>query len=257
MTNSPPSRNTASDDTLIGVLHLLRDKMKQNTDDMLPAKVIAYDRTTNRAQVQPLIMMVNTRNEILNRAQIASVPVLQVGGGGFVISFPLIPGDLGWIKASDRDISLFKANYAAAAPNTQRTHNFSDAMFIPDSFMKDVVINGEDAGNLVIQNLDSTVRIAIWPDKVKITAPEVIVVAPEVTVIASTEITLDTPLTTCTGDLVVEGDISTDGNITGHGSAQIDGSLTANVDVIANGTHLHTHTHGGVMTGGSNTGAPN
>ncbi len=216
----------------MGAFDLFRAKFLQNTDDMLPAKVIAYNRATNRAQVQPLIVMVTTSNEQVPRAQIASVPVLQIGGGGFVISVPLKPGDLGWIKANDRDISLFLKNYAQTAPNTQRKHKFSDAVFIPDSFMKDVIINGEDDENLVIQSLDGTVRIALWEDKIKITAPEIILNA-------STSVTLDTPLVACTGDVTVEGNITADG------------------DVLADGVSLHNHTHGGVQTGGGNTGVPN
>ncbi|WP_202973956.1 Gp138 family membrane-puncturing spike protein [Fimbriiglobus ruber] len=61
---------------------------------MLPAQVIAYDRTTNRAQVQPLIAVVTTANQVVQRAQ-SSVPVFQYGGGGFVLSFPVMTGDTG------------------------------------------------------------------------------------------------------------------------------------------------------------------
>jgi len=37
----------------------------------------------------------------------------------------------------------------------------------------------------------------------------------------------------------------------------INGNLTVTGTVTGQGTNLHTHTHGGVQTGGSNTGAPN
>ncbi len=231
MTNAPPSRNQAMDGTLFGVLELFRAKFLQSTDDMLPAKVIAYDRATNRAQIQPLIVMVNTLNEQINRAQIASVPVLQIGGGGFVMSFPIKTGDLGWIKANDRDISFFLKTYANSAPNTQRKHSFSDAVFIPDSFMKDVTINEEDDDNLVIQSLDGSVRIALWDNQVKITAPAII---------------LDTATTTCTGELIVDGDITSS-----------TGDITATMgDVLAQSVSLHNHIHSGVTTGGGTTGAP-
>ncbi len=241
MTIAPPSRNLTLDNTLVGVLSLWRAKLLQNMDDMLPAKVIAYNRTTNRAQIQPLIYQVTTLNELVNRAQIASVPVLQIGGGGFVMSFPINPGDLGWIKANDRDISLFLRNYEIAAPNTQRKHNFSDALFIPDSFMKDVTIASEDANNMVIQNLDGSVRIAIWPDKVKITAPSII---------------LDTPTTTCTGDLIVDGDTTVTGNIIAQSDVTIDGDLIVDGIATINGIDFAMHRHTGVTTGSSNTGTP-
>lgn len=169
MTNAPFSRNPADNDSMVGMFRLVLTKFLQGVDDMLPAQVIAYDRPSNRAQVQPLIQMVTTNNERVNRAQIASVPVLQLGGGGFVMSFPIASGDLGWIKANDRDISLFKTTYALSAPNTQRKHDFSDALFIPDA-MLNIALASEDAGNAVFQNTDGTVKIALWPTLIKILA---------------------------------------------------------------------------------------
>jgi phage baseplate assembly protein gpV len=255
----------AKDGSLAGAFDLFTSKLLQRTDDMLPAKVIAYNRVTNRAQVQPLIVTVTTDNVQVPKAQIASVPVYQAGAGGYVISFPVQAGDLGWIKANDRDISLFLKNYSQAAPNTQRKHKFSDAVFIPDSFMKDVTINSEDDANLVIQTKDGTVRVAIWSSKVKVTAPTVEIVggteisftAPQVTITASTNITLDTPLTTITG--AIEGGTNPmyAQTTTFNGDITTTGDMAADGDVTADGVSLHNHTHGGVQTGGGNTGVPN
>ncbi|OWK42477.1 hypothetical protein [Fimbriiglobus ruber] len=49
-------------------------------------------------------------------------------------------GDTGWIKANDRDISLFKQTTAASSPNTARLHDFADAMFFPDTLLNGVTI---------------------------------------------------------------------------------------------------------------------
>jgi phage baseplate assembly protein gpV len=251
--STPPSRNLAGDGTLIGAFELFKQKFLQNTDDMLPAQVIAYDRATNRAQVQPLISQVTTDGTLILRGQIASIPVLQIGGGGFVISMPIQTGDLGWIKANDRDITFFLQTYAQSAPNTQRKHTFSDALFIPDSFMKGVTIAGEDANNLVIQNLAGTVRVAIWGDQVKITAPNII---------------LNAPTTTCTGNLVVDGTSLLTGAVTADSTLQVSGDITADSDMIVtsnlnvtgtstmNGIPFGTHVHGGVQSGSSDTGVP-
>lgn len=172
-TNSPPSRNPADDDSLTGLLQLVLTKFLQKTDDMLPVQVLAYDRATNRAQVQPIIAVVTTDQQQVQRAQVASVPVFQYGAGGFVISFPVQTGDLGWIKANDRDISLFKQTMTANPPNTQRKHSFEDAMFFPDTMLHDVAIASEDANNPVFQNFAGTTRLALWPDFFKFTAPQV------------------------------------------------------------------------------------
>jgi hypothetical protein len=173
VTNAPGSANTADADSLAGMLRFVLTKFLQNTDDMLPAQVIAYDRTTNRAQVQPLIQFVTTANEVVSRAQVASIPVLQLGGGGFVASFPIQTGDLGWIKANDRDISFFKKTLKNSSPNTQRKHSFEDALFIPDIMMRATTIASEDVNNLVIQNLAGTVKIAWWSTFLKIISPGV------------------------------------------------------------------------------------
>jgi len=238
MTNpSIPSINPA--DALGGlsgaIKHVLA-KYKQNMNDMLPARVISYSRTTNRARVQPLIAMITTGNEQLQRAQIASVPVFQIGGGGYVLSFPIVTGDLGWIKANDRDISIFLQKYQESAPNTNRTHNFADAVFFPDSMMRNVVIDGEDTNHVVLQNNSGTCRVAIWDDRVKITAPHVVI---------------DSPLTTCTGAFEAGTRVDYD-----H-SANFHGDIITDHDVIASTTRLHTHTHNGVTTGSGNTGEPN
>lgn len=275
---APPSRNQAKDGTLSGLLDLFRIKLGQRWEDMLPAKVIAYDRATNRAQIQPLINIVDTLNERIERPQSASMPVLQAGAGNCVISFNLLPGDLGWIKANDRDISSFLKNYAQSDPATQRTHSFKDAVFIPDSFMRSVNIAGEDTSNMTIQTNDGNVRIAIYPDKIKITAPtiemaaenidmtastKISMAAPQIEMTASTSVSIDTPLTTIAG--AVESGTNPsypntaqfNGNIDTTGNISANGTVTGSTDVVAGGIALRTHTHGGVQTGGGNTGVPN
>lgn len=169
--NAPPSRNPTNNYSAIGAFAVALEKFLQNVDDMLPAKVVAYNRMTNRAQVQPLVSQVTELNDTVPRAQVASVPVMQFGGGGFVLSFPLKPGDLGWIKSNDRDISFFKKLLGFCTPNTARKHSFEDGVFISDTMMKAVIIAAEDTDNAVLQNLAGTVRIALWPNQLKITTP--------------------------------------------------------------------------------------
>lgn len=167
---SPPSLDPASYGDFSGVIRFVLTKLLQNTDDMLPAQVIAYDRTTNRARVQPLIAVVTTDNIRIDRAQVASVPVLQPGGGGFVMSFPIKTGDLGWIKANDSDISLFLQNLQNSSPNTARLHSFEDAIFIPDTMFKSVTIDPADTDNVVIQSLDGTCKISMGATSIAFTS---------------------------------------------------------------------------------------
>jgi hypothetical protein len=215
-----PSKDPANDGTMAGVLSSVLNKFTQNTDDMLPAKIIAYDRKLNLATVQPLIAMLDTNSNKISRAVISRVPVLQIGGGGFMLNFNLKSGDLGWIKANDRDISLFVQSLSESRPNTLRKKSFEDAIFIP-SIMRNYTIAGEDETHAVIQSLDGSVRISLWSDKVKITAPN---------------------------GLLVDGDIESTGEI------RAAGTVSSQIDVIGGGKSGVNHTHRDSI--GGNTTAP-
>jgi len=169
MSTAIPSIDPADEGDLIGTFRHILGKFLQGVDDMLPAQVISYDRSTNRAVVQPLVMLLTTDNKTVQRPAVASVPVIQYGGGGFVVSPPIKAGNLGWIKANDRDISLFLQSFNNSAPNTVRKHSFSDAVFIPD-VMTGYTIDGEDTDNLVIQSLDGSTKISVGDAGIKLVA---------------------------------------------------------------------------------------
>lgn len=214
--NAEPSSVPADDGTLAGTLRATFRKLLQGVDGMLPARVLAYDRVRNVATVQPMVAVLTTAGQAVGRAQVAEVPVLALGGGGFAIHFPLQPGDLGWIEASDRDISLFTQSMGEAPPNTLRLHSFEDARFIPDA-LRQYDAGAVDSDAMAIQSTDGSVRVELSPSRVRITAPEVLV---------------DAPLSTFTGDIVVDG------------------------EATIGGIAFTPHVHGGVQTGGGNTAGP-
>lgn len=219
MMNNSPNLNPADLDTLTGTFKHILNKFMQSMDGCLPAKVIQYDRNKNRAQVQPVIALITTSGAQVSKAQIASVPVFRFGGGNFVISFNLKPGDLGWIVANDRDISQFLQTYQESQPNTFRIHNFSDALFFPDK-MVGVTISEEDQDNCVIQSLDGSVKISLGETYIKFTAPEFIFDG-DVTVTGSLEAQNGLTVSpdaggnpNVTGNIYVDGTIEATGNIT-------------------------------------------
>lgn len=211
--NSNPSLNPADNDSLTGTFRHVLNKILQSVNVCLPASVVAYDREQNVAQVQPQVMLLATDGSQFSRAQIASVPVFQIGGGGFILNFNLKPGDLGWIIANDRDISLFMQGYSEAKPNTFRTHDFSDSVFFPNP-MTGYSINSEDEENAVLQTMDGTTRISIFPNKVKITSPQ--------------PVEID-------GDLLVTGNIIVDGDSTINGREIVYGDIASGGDITAAG----------------------
>ena len=133
MANQTPSIRPADQDSMAGVLKTAINKAMQSMDVMMPVEVVAYDRATNRATVRHLIQMVGSDGEAVDRANIASVRVMQPGNSAFNISLPIKPGDKGWIMAADRDISTFQQGLEKGAPNTARMHSFQDGVFMPDA----------------------------------------------------------------------------------------------------------------------------
>lgn len=246
------AENPANNAGLAGVLNTVLGKFLQNVDDCLPARVVSYDRKANVATVQPLVAVLTTEGGVVPRANIASVPVLAIGGGGFVVNFPLKGGDLGWIKASDRDISLYMQSLKEAKPNTDRKHSFSDGLFIPDIF-RDYEIDGEDFdANMVVQSLDASVRVSLWPDRVKITTGETsLEVNKNGTIIgtAPTKMFFDTPLVEFAG--IFKAGVKSAGGV-----STMAGGLHTDDDVVAGDVSMRGHNHDGVQPGGGQSGAP-
>ena len=167
---NPPSINPAKRGSVAGTVDFIITKALQGVDTMLPAKVIAYDVTSNRASLQILINVVTTKDEQVARAPVASVPVYQPSAGGFIVRLPIVPGDTGWIKANDRDISLFLQALQQSPPNTARLHSFSDGVFFPDAMNKDVVIADADKNALILQTVDGTTKMVMSTDTIAFTS---------------------------------------------------------------------------------------
>ena len=166
-----------------------------------------------------MVMVVGTDGAALSRAQVAGVPVLQAGGGGFVLSFPLKPGDLGFIKANDRDISAFLQGLTESAPTTGRMHSFSDGVFVPAVLIA-WTLNAGDANAATLQNLAGTVSVSVSD-----------------------------------AGITLRGPVTFTGLATFEAGAAVVGTLTATVDVVLDsGVTLATAVASGVTPGTGTSG---
>lgn len=172
MPNPTPSQKPGQSDSLSGSMDLVLRKFLLDVDDMLPARIVSYDRNANRAQIDILYKVTMTDGSLNPLMAPAEVPALTIGGGGMCLTFPIKPGDLGWIKASDRDMSLFLQSYEAEPGNTTRLHCFEDGVFIPD-VMKDFVVS--DGAAATLQTLDGTTSVAVKPGSIVLTAGSTVV----------------------------------------------------------------------------------
>jgi len=233
-----PNKPPAAEGNYGAISDWIHHKAMQKHNQQLPAIMLAYDRVKNRAMVQPLISMLGAGGVRLGRAPIASVPVLALGGGGFFVNFPLGHGDLGWIEASDRDISLYLQTGQESPPNTLRMHSFEDARFIPDIF--DGYTFELDEGAMVISNLDGTTRIVMSQTKIKVVSPNV-------------EVDTTTALLTASG-LVTLNVGALDINTTEAGGTTGTGAFNLPANTTIGGRPFLTHEHSGVEHGTDNSG---
>lgn len=120
-----------------------------------------------KVDVRPLVKIVAQDGTSMDRAIIEGLPVFTAGAGDRFISFPVAVGNIGWIDACDRDISLFLQSYDNVEPPTSRMHNFSDARFIPD-IMTNITVAAEDSTAMVIQNRNGSVKIALDDDEIRV-----------------------------------------------------------------------------------------
>ena len=145
-----------------GLRQILQKFLAQSVDSMLPVIVISFDEDRNEARVQPAIKILDTGKNLTSRGQF-TVPVFSFGGGGALMRFRLKAGDLGWIEANDRDISLFLQTLEESAPNTLRMHQFDDAVLFPDS-MRTFTATQEDKDDdalAVFQTSDGSVKLSM------------------------------------------------------------------------------------------------
>lgn len=219
-------------DSLLKAMSAVLQAQKLRFESLLPAQVVSFNRTTNVATVKPLITWITVEDTPISRKNLVNIPVISLGGGAFHISFPLNVGDLGWIWAADRDMSIYLSTLKESKPNTGRCHSFSDGMFIPD-VLRQYTINAEDSGAMVIQSTSGATRISIRSDNIKITAP--------------TKVTINTPTTEITGNVTIDQNLTVAGNTVVNGGFDATGSSGGATKLPANatvgGTNLTTHGH--------------
>lgn len=165
MQNLTPSRKPGQDADQFDLLNLHFRKSMLDVDDMMPARIVSVDMGSNRAQLEILYLVTLTSSQVVPMVAPAEIPIRLEGGGGIVLLFPWKPGDLGWIKSNDRDLSLFLQEYNAQPGNTPRIHSFEDAIFIPD------VMRGYDVvepGAASLQTLDGSTRVTLKGGEVKV-----------------------------------------------------------------------------------------
>ena len=193
----------------------------------LPAKIVEYDYTQQRAKVQPSLNQKYNDGEVIELPIVHNVPVMHPSSGGASITFPVNVGDNILLVFSQASLEEWLEDGKQSTPDDPRQNDLTDAIAIiglnpfnqisPATNNTDLLIKLNDAevifkptGNIHINGTASNITI----DNINIT-----------------------------GAVNIKGDLTVSGNIT---------SATATIGIIDFATHIH----GGVMAGGGVTTPP-
>jgi hypothetical protein len=100
----------------------------------LPGSVVAYHSDTQTADIQVVIdSAIDLDDGVLveELPQLNGIPVEFPRGGGYLLMFPLDPGDTGMVEFCDFSIDLWRTSGQPGAPNDLRTHSLGNAIFRP------------------------------------------------------------------------------------------------------------------------------
>lgn len=198
-------------------------------EGLLPAKVVKIDRTAGRVSVQPMIQMGDTEGNKITRAIVPNIPIMTMGAGGIFASFPVQKDDLGFVFGADRDTSLFfQSNGGMDWPNTERFGEFGDGGFLPLKFFNFNIAGGVLSDGFSLQTDDGNTFVTLKDGEIQMVASKIRLV----------------------GELEHTGNALQNGNTTRVGDTETTGAITNNGKDVGSG-----HAHGGVESGGSNTGS--
>ena len=224
--------NFASSNPLNSMEFFIRSLISQVVSTSLPVVVTAVERKGEEAgagyvTVKPLLQPRNNSGDGLEVTTIPKLPYFRLQHGKAAIICDPKVGDIGLAVVAKQDISNINGSTTPKVPATYRKFDPSDSFYIGGFWGKapEVFIHLEDEGTIKIKA----------PTKITIESPEC-------EVNASTSFTVNS------------SQINLNGPISGGGSGGADATFTG--DVNAKGISLTSHTHTGVQSGNSSTGAP-
>lgn len=197
------------------------------------AVVTDVSESGETVSVRPMVQGFTGGGDVIPNSVIHGAPVWRLQRGASAVIMPPVAGDIGLIAICDRDITSVKKTKSDALPGSNRTHSYSDAVYL---------------GGLL--NAEPTQYVKFSSDGIDIVSPLVVnVQANIVSLNADDRVSINAPIIEANGQL-------TQGSGSFAGNATFGGSVTAVGEVTGNGIPLSTHKHGGVDRGSGQTDTP-
>ena len=233
--------------TNLGEYQQITFMVQQALAKMQTATLVRIESCTNSGglspvgfvDVTPLVNQLDGQGNPTPHVTIYNLPYFRLQGGANGVIIDPQKGDIGVAVFASRDISQVKATRKQGNPGSHRQYSFADGMYLGG------MLNGTP-----------TQYIQFSAAGIRIHSPTAVVIEARVVEIdAATSCTVNTPTFTVNGSTVLNGPLS-QGKGSAGGACEMLGPLNVVNDVVGQGKSLHNHVHGGVQTGGGNTGAP-
>lgn len=211
-------------------LHSIAAGWMVNKYTAMPAKVVRFDFDNQCVDIIPCINVIDTgTNEEQERSLIPAVPVVFPCSSTSAITFPIKEGDFVLAVWSMRSVDNWKQN-ANGTPSDFRMFDVQDAFAIPCTFPRNKTKTraGQSKDDLVLVHNIGGSQCEIHLKS----SGDILAKTPTTFKIEASSVEIDAPITTTS-------------------------TITAAGNVVGAGVSLNSHTHGGVSSGGSNTGVPN
>jgi hypothetical protein len=206
----------------------------------LPGTVQSYDATAGTCVIQPAIQAVITKPDgsvlTANLPLLLDVPVVYMGGGNFVATFPIKQKQEALVVFSSRCIDAWWQSGGVQPQAELRMHDMSDGFALIGPRSQANLIPNVSTDTAQLRSLDGTTYYELAEGQVaNIVAPGGINI---------------------TGPVAITGALSVSGTVTGGDDVSIMGKVTATEEGTFNNIPVSAHLHIGVTSGGSNTGTP-
>lgn len=131
-------------------------EMMKNVATSIPGHVIAFDPSTQHAQIQIGVVRKDVNGKLFTPTPLIEVPVHFGGGAEFFLEYEINVGDEGVILFSQRCIDGWKTTGGVGNNPILRFHDMSDAVFIPGVRSQPNVITTFGNDGIRIRNKDGS-----------------------------------------------------------------------------------------------------
>ena len=139
----------------------------------MPARIVSFNARLDpigaHAAVQPEFQIRLPNGEYVKLPQLPDCPVIFPGGGGWSITWDLVPGDHVALLVADRELGRWRTFGTDVEPGDTRRHNLGDAIVMP-GLNPNTLAPSTPVGNMVLQNDAGTVKIVLEPAKIIVDA---------------------------------------------------------------------------------------